>query len=68
LNAVAAVGLSHDEVGEADEAVFGERGWNDDRGARRERRERGAAAADGGGVAHVGVARPRRPRGPNWAR
>ena len=55
LHEVAAVGLAHDEVGEADEALVGERGLEHHRCAGG---ERGLRRLDrglhGGGVAHVG--------------
>ena len=55
LHEVAAVGLPHDEVGEADEALVGERGLEHDRCAGGERRLRGLdRGLHRGGVAHVG--------------
>ena len=55
LHEVAPVGLAHDEVGEADEALVGEGRLEDHRRARRERRPRRLdGRCDRGRVAHVG--------------
>ncbi len=55
LHEVAAVWLPHDEVGEPDEALIGERGLEHDRRPSREGRDRGLdRGAHRAGVAHVG--------------